>query len=104
MNSPELHLARVRARVKQGGHDIPEAAIRRRYDDSRKSLIHLLPHLTALRVYDNSADADPWSGKTPRPALLLHLEQGRIAGPKNLRDTPQWAKPIVAAALRLSSS
>jgi len=26
-----------------------------------------MPHLTALRVYDNSADADPASGKTPDP-------------------------------------
>ena len=27
--TPELHIKRVRARVKRGGHDIPEAAIRR---------------------------------------------------------------------------
>ncbi len=31
LQSPELHLARVRARVARGGHDIPEADVRRRY-------------------------------------------------------------------------
>src|SRR5687767_15084451 len=28
LSSPELHIARVRARVEKGGHDIPEAKIR----------------------------------------------------------------------------
>jgi len=56
---PELHIGRVRARVRKGGHDIPEADIRRRYQYSRLNLIHLLPKLTALRMYDNSAEADP---------------------------------------------
>jgi len=32
--SAELHIARVRARVAKGGHDIPEALIRDRYDRS----------------------------------------------------------------------
>src|SRR5262245_56150839 len=31
----ELHVARVRARVARGGHDVPEHDIRRRYDASR---------------------------------------------------------------------
>jgi predicted ABC-type ATPase len=100
LSCPELHIERVRARVAKGGHDIPEADIRRRYEHSRLNLIHLLPDLTALRVYDNSMDADPASGKTPRPRLVLHVEQGRIAGPADLSRTPDWAKPIVAAALK----
>jgi len=32
LQSAELHIERVRARVAQGGHDIPEASIRERYD------------------------------------------------------------------------
>ena len=31
LNSPELAIERVRARVEAGGHDIPEETIRRRY-------------------------------------------------------------------------
>ncbi|MGH8587543.1 MAG: zeta toxin family protein [Gammaproteobacteria bacterium] len=57
LSSPELHIERVRARVRKGGHDIPEADIRRRYQYSRLNLIHLLPKLTALRVYDNPTSA-----------------------------------------------
>lgn len=99
--SPELHIARVRARVKKGGHDIPEADIRRRYDDARRNLIRLLPKLAELRVYDNSADGDPATGKLPPPLLVLRWKDGAIQGPQNLSATPQWAKPIVAAALKL---
>jgi predicted ABC-type ATPase len=39
LSSPELHMARVRARVARGGHDIPEEKIRERYDRSRINLI-----------------------------------------------------------------
>jgi predicted ABC-type ATPase len=99
--SAEMHIERVRQRVRLGGHDIPEADIRRRYRHSRLNLVQLLPALTELRVYDNSAAADPAEGHAPRPVLLLHVERGRIVGPPDLSSTPEWAKPIVAAALEL---
>ena len=99
LDTPERHIERVRARVRRGGHDIPEADIRRRFENSRLNLIHLMAHLAALRVYDNSVEADPAKGAEPRPRLVLHLERGKIAGPTDLRRTPAWAKPIVAAAL-----
>ena len=57
--SPDLHIERVRNRVRAGGHDIPESSIRRRWRHSRLNLVQLLPYLSELRVYDNSADADP---------------------------------------------
>ncbi|MFG1930383.1 zeta toxin family protein [Mycobacterium sp. NPDC048908] len=100
--SPDLHLERVRHRVQAGGHDIPESSIRRRWRHSRLNLVQLLPQLTELRVYDNSADADPTAGHTPRPVLVLHLDHGEIVGPQDLSQTPEWAKPIVAAALKLA--
>ena len=102
--SAELHIARVRARVARGGHDIPEADIRRRYEHSRLNLIHLLPNLAALRVYDNSAEADPAAGRAPAPKLVLHVEKGRILNAAGLHRTPDWAKPIVAAAIKLSGA
>jgi len=97
----ELHLERVRARVAKGGHDIPEAAIRARYDSSRLNLIRLIPVLTELRVYDNSEEGDPDAGLRPKPELLLHMIRGKIVGSCDLAATPQWAKPILAAAFRL---
>ena len=102
LSSPELHLARVKSRVRKGGHDIAEADIRRRYEHSRVNLIDLLPHLAALHVYDNSADADPAIGRMPKPVLVLHMERGEILNAADLPNTPDWAKPLVAAALKLS--
>lgn len=101
LSSPDLHIERVRARVRKGGHDIPEADIRRRFENSRLNLVHLLPKLTALRLYDNSPEADPDTGQAPVPRLVLHVDHGKIAGPADLSQTPGWAKPIVAAALKL---
>lgn len=102
LESPELHVQRVAARVRMGGHSIPEEIIRRRYERSRLNLVKLLPSLAALRVYDNSGHADPEAGKAPSPRLVLHLEAGHILGPEDLSKTPNWAKPIVAAALQLT--
>ena len=103
LSSPGLHIERVRARVRKGGHDIPEADIRRRYGHSRLNLIQLLPDLAALRLFDNSAEADPSHGVVPAPRMVLNVKRGRILGPADLSLTPEWAKPIVAAALKLPS-
>ncbi len=99
LKSVELNLARVKARVARGGHDIPESDIRKRWDGSRRNLIKLLPHLHSLRLYDNSREADPHQGHPPQPALLLHVEAGMIVGPENLSGAPEWAKPIIAGAI-----
>jgi predicted ABC-type ATPase len=95
----ELHLARVRARVLAGGHDIPEAKIRARYDSSRANLLRLLPHLATLRVHDNSAEADPKAGLRPEPRLLLAMRDGRVLEHAPLVQIPDWAKPILATVL-----
>ena len=100
LSTPERHIARVRARVARGGHDIPEDAIRQRYQRSRVNLIRLLPQLTELRVFDNSVDADPAAGTAPTPLLVLHMVNGTVAATCDLPRVPDWAKPIVAAAMR----
>ncbi len=99
--SPALHISRVRARVARGGHNIPEPVIRRRFEHSRLNLIRLMPSLTALRVYDNSAPADPASGKAPSPVLVLHAERGKIMNREDLAKVPEWAKPMAAAAMKM---
>jgi predicted ABC-type ATPase len=98
LSSPELHIARVRARVAKGGHDIPESKIRERYDLSRANLIDLLPWLTSLRLYDNSEQGDP-ATEGPKPKLILSLDEGRIVPVLPMSEVPRWAKPIVTAAL-----
>ena len=102
LSSPELHMRRVKARVAVGGHDIPQAKIRERWDASRLNLIRLLPALARLQVFDNSTPAAP--GKPiPDPVLLLETVRGHVTypGPKDreaLNATPEWARPIVQAA------
>ncbi|HEV2641394.1 MAG TPA: zeta toxin family protein [Candidatus Elarobacter sp.] len=103
LESPALHIARVRARVAAGGHDIPEAKIRERYDSSRRNLIRLLPRLTDLVVYDNSVDAPPLRGEQPVPRTLLHVTNGKVVDVVALDTVPRWARPIVMAALRLGA-
>jgi predicted ABC-type ATPase len=103
LSSPETHIGRVRARVAAGGHDIPEATIRERYPRAIRNLIALLPHLAQLHVYDNSAEVA--SGESvPDPVLLIEMKRGRLVRPSPrdglaLSAMPNWAKPIVEAAL-----
>ncbi len=103
LESVELNIARVKARVGHGGHHIPEADIRKRWDSSRRNLLKLLPHLESLRLYDNSAEADPCKGSAPRPELLLHVDAGKIVGLAS-REAPEWARPIIAGALNTCGS
>jgi predicted ABC-type ATPase len=100
--TPELHIARVRSRVAAGGHDIPEAKIRERYEKSVLNLVDLMPKLTELRVFDNSEEGVPRRGLAPRPRLLLHMNHGKIVDSCDLTRTPEWAKPILVTAMKLS--
>jgi len=104
LSTPEKHIARVRARVASGGHDIPEEMIRQRWDTSRRNVIELIPFLADLWVFDNSQEG---AVKTiPPPRELLYWSNGTIVRPdvETLATTPDWAKPIVARALQLQRS
>jgi len=54
LSSPAQAVARVRQRVRMGGHHVPAADIRRRFD---RSLVHLLdtylPLATRWAIWDN---------------------------------------------------
>ena len=57
LNSPELAVRRVATRAKEGGHDIPEAVIRRRYDNGLKNFFNLFrPLVNSWFFIDNSVD------------------------------------------------
>lgn len=67
LDSPEEAIARVAQRVRQGGHHIPEAIIRRRFVAGRENFERLYaPLVDAWALYDN-AGASPvlldWSEK-----------------------------------------
>ncbi len=101
LESPELHQKRVASRVLAGGHAIPKEKVIQRFEDSRANLIRLLPHLAELKVFDNSAEADPKAGLCPSLRLLLHVRQGSVRFLADLSGVPDWSKPIVLQALKL---
>jgi predicted ABC-type ATPase len=99
--SPELHLDRVHARVARGGHDIPEAKIRERYTRSLANLLSLIGVAAEIHLFDNSEDTP--DGR-PRARRILRMKGSRIVEPSLeglLLSTPRWAKPVVAAAVRV---
>ena len=58
--SADLALARVAARVAQGGHNVPEETIRRRFDSGLRNFENMYrPLVNSWALYDNS-------GPTPR--------------------------------------
>jgi hypothetical protein len=103
LSSVEQHIERVRLRVANSGHAIPENKIRERWVTSRANLIKPLPRLSRLQVFDNSADAAPGQD-IPDPVLVLEMLEGQVVFPDQddavaLNATPEWARPIVQAAL-----
>lgn len=102
--SPDLNVARVKARVAAGGHDIPERKIRERYPAALANLIALMPSIAHLRVYDNSIGVDVGMA-IPDPVLVAEMGGGRLLWPVRasaLRRTPEWAKPLLDAAMAMS--
>jgi len=84
LGDPALHIERVRLRVSQGGHDIPDSDIRRRYQRS------LLRAPDALRLVDEAVVLDN-SGL--HPVRLLLLKGGKVVwGAEKL---PEWVKGLV---------
>lgn len=105
LRTVEQHIARVKSRVAQGGHDIPEDKIHERWHSSLINLIGLMPQTEHLRVYDNSQQAEIGQA-IPDPVLLLEMAHGQRLFPQTLQqaiNTPDWAKPVLEAAFTLSA-
>jgi predicted ABC-type ATPase len=102
--SPELHIARVQARVAAGGHPIPEEKIRERYPKAQLNLIRLMPHSSHISVHDNSVGPDA-DGAVHDPLLIFEMQNGHLLWPtlgdlEILRSAPEWARSILEAALQ----
>ena len=98
LDSPEKHIARVAARVANGGHDIPEEQIRKRWHGAITNLMALIPVCSAVSVFDNSAGLV--NGK-PSPVQLFSLVDGEFTVAPT-PDMPDWAKPLALVAIKLS--
>jgi predicted ABC-type ATPase len=68
--SVDLALSRVRKRVLQGGHNIPEVVVRRRFERSTASfLVHYRLVTDSWMLFDNSGTS---------PAVIASEEQGQL--------------------------
>ena len=103
LENVELHIARVAQRVKRGGHSIPEAKIRERFDGSRANLLRFMGTKADLRIWDNSTQTPDGA---PRPVEIFRADKGKIIIPKDLdiTTTAKWAQPLVAKALELKDA
>lgn len=78
--SPELALARVAERVRQGGHDVPEEVVRRRFVVGLRNFFARYPPIVdSWQVFDNSLPSGP------------RLVAARLAGEeRRILDIEAW--------------
>ncbi|MFC2352897.1 zeta toxin family protein [Eikenella halliae] len=69
VDSVDINIHRVAARVRNGGHFIDESTIRQRFKRSRENLLPALPFCDEVFVYDNSTD---------KPELVFWLNEQKI--------------------------
>ena len=83
LGDPELHIERVRLRVSQGGHDIPDTDIRRRYWRSLVRAPEALRLAGEAIVLDNSG---------LHPVRMLLLKSGRVVWRADV--LPEWVNRL----------
>jgi predicted ABC-type ATPase len=88
LDSLDLAIARVARRVQEGGHHVPEAAIRRRFAKGLWNLFHhYRPLLDSWTVFDNSTDA---------PLLIATEEAGQML----IHNAPIFARISQVAGIK----
>ena len=86
-DDPEINISRVRARVRQGGHDVPEDKIVSRYHRSLDLLMEAIRHTHRAYIFDNSSPAEDRT-------WLAEVTEGRTLEMKTDR-IPAWFKRAV---------
>lgn len=84
LEGPEQCIRRVRERVAQGGHDVPNDDVRRRYFRSLANVKQLVTIVDEAFVYDNSG---------PEPKLIFELRTGRLWSKSSY--LPDWARGLL---------
>lgn len=69
--SPELAIRRIAQRVKMGGHGIPSADVRRRFERSRRNFTRVYAPLADLWVV--------WDNRHEPPRLILSSESASLS-------------------------
>lgn len=83
---PAINVTRVRSRVAQGGHDVPEAKIVERYARSLGLLREAIRHTDRAYFFDNSG-AEPWFFAEVTSGRTLEFQSDEM---------PNWFKLAVS--------
>lgn len=90
LSGVDLALSRVRARVEQGGHDVPPAIVERRYHRGLRNLFGLyMPLCDTWTVADNSGDemVDVATGRRGDAAVVV--DEIRWSAIRRMADDPR---------------
>jgi predicted ABC-type ATPase len=88
IGNPEKNIQRVRARFAQGGHDVPDDDIRRRYKRSLGNLPAALRLASEAWLYDNAGD---------EPRVVLETREGVVVWRAEIE--PEWVRRTRLALL-----
>lgn len=83
VDNPNIAKERVKIRVLEGGHGIPEDAIERRYYESLENLKELLIVCNEINIYDN----------TNKFRHIGYICNGKIIWKKDI--LPEWSSSIL---------
>ena len=92
LKSVALCQERVVQRVLEGGHDVPPALIRHRYDNGLSLLKRHHRLFDRLQLYDNSGE---------QPEEVVDFTPG--TAPRPLGPLPAWAAPVLAHIARMEA-
>jgi predicted ABC-type ATPase len=82
LESADLAVDRVAARVRVGGHDVPEETVRRRYERGLRNFFQLyLPLVDSWQMFDNS--------RAGRPQLVASGREGHV---QEVANASLWRK------------
>lgn len=88
-DDPAINISRVRARVKLGGHAVPEDRIEKRYYRSLDLLMRAIRHTNRAYIFDNSRP-----NPTAHHTWLAEITDGRLLEMKT-DQVPAWFKRAV---------
>ena len=89
VDNPDLSVERVRLRVGEGGHDVPEEKVRKRYDRMIDNVRLAIPVADRLSLIDNSFRNRAWQD-------VVRYESGGLVWVNPTPSLlPDWAKEFI---------
>lgn len=91
VESPEVSIRRVAIRQADGGHGVPEASIRARYERNQPLIREAALLAERAFIFDNSV-----AGRKPR----LHIDFKSAAAVNVIRPLPRWVAKLYGADVK----